>query len=175
MASLIIGFAAGVFCFFIVTVVKKRFGYDDSLDAFGVHGAGGTLGAVLTGVFATSAVNAVFKDAAGAPLPVGLLEGHAMQVLNQLAAVGITVVLAVAGTFALLKIVDLLIGVRVSEEDEIEGLDLSQHGEEGYSTDLDLVPAVATYGTYGTDRTDRIDATDKPYASHLSHLSHQSH
>src|SRR4029434_5729660 len=127
MASLIIGFAAGVFCFFTVTVVKKRFGYDDSLDAFGVHGAGGTLGAVLTGVFATGAVNAVFKDAAGAPLPVGLLEGHAMQVLNQLAAVGITVVLGVAGTFALLKIVDLLIGVRVSEADEIEGLDLSQH------------------------------------------------
>jgi Amt family ammonium transporter len=141
MASLIIGFVAGIFCYFMVTAVKKRFGYDDSLDAFGVHGAGGTLGAVLTGVFATSTVNAVFKDATGTTLGVGLLEGHAIQVLNQLAAVGITIGLAVVGTLVLLKIVDLLVGVRVSEEQEIEGLDLSQHGEEGYSSDLDLIPA----------------------------------
>ncbi len=141
MASMIIGFSAGVFCFLMVTVVKKRFGYDDSLDAFGVHGAGGTLGALLTGVFATSSVNAVFKDAGGTALPVGLIEGHAVQVLNQLAAIGITIVLAVVGTLALLKIVDLLIGVRVCEADEIDGLDLTQHGEEGYSTDLDLIPA----------------------------------
>jgi Amt family ammonium transporter len=141
MASLIIGFAAGIFCYFMVTAVKKRLGYDDSLDAFGVHGAGGTLGAVLTGVFATSTVNAVFKDASGTTLGVGLFEGHAIQVLNQLAAIGITIGLAVVGTLALLKIVDLLVGVRVSEEQEIEGLDLSQHGEEGYSIDLDLMPA----------------------------------
>jgi len=143
MASLIIGFTAGIFCFLMVTVVKKRFGYDDSLDAFGVHGAGGTLGAILTGVFATGSVNAVFKDASGAALPVGLLEGHGVQVLNQLAAIGITVALAMAGTFILLKIVDLLIGLRVAKDDEIEGLDLSQHGEEGYNTDLDLIPTGA--------------------------------
>jgi Amt family ammonium transporter len=128
----------------MVTEVKKRFGYDDSLDAFGVHGAGGTLGAILTGVFATSAVNAVFKDAAGNPLPVGLVDGRGGQILNQLVAVGITVVLAVVGTFILLKIVDLLIGLRVSEEDEIQGLDLSQHGEDAYSRDLDLIPVEAT-------------------------------
>src|SRR5262249_35345098 len=127
MASLIIGFAAGVFCYFMVTAVKKRFGYDDSLDAFGVHGAGGTLGAILTGVFATSRVNAVFKDASGNALRVGLLEGHGVQVVYQLATVGITIALALAGTFVVLKIVDLLIGVRVCEIDEIEGLDLSQH------------------------------------------------
>jgi Amt family ammonium transporter len=156
MASLLIGFAAGIFCFFMVTAVKKRFGYDDSLDAFGVHGAGGTLGAVLTGVFATSTVNAVFKDAAGTPLRVGLLEGHAVQVLNQLAAIGITIALAVAGTFVLLKIVDLLVGLRVAKDDEIEGLDLSQHGEEGYNTDLDLIPT----GAFATSvPADNLSAT----------------
>ena len=144
LSSLIIGFAAGVFCFLMVTEVKKRFGYDDSLDAFGVHGAGGTLGAILTGVFATKAVNGVFKDAAGNTLAVGLVDGHATQVLNQLAAIGITIALAVIGTLILLKIVDLLIGVRISEEEEIEGLDLTQHGEDAYSRDLDLIPVEAT-------------------------------
>ncbi|MEO6392948.1 MAG: ammonium transporter [Pyrinomonadaceae bacterium] len=140
MASLIIGFTGGVGCFLMVTVVKKRFGYDDSLDAFGVHGAGGTMGAILTGVFATKGVNAIFKDGDGNVLPVGLIDGHAVQVLNQLAAIGITIALAVVGTYLLLRVVDLVIGVRVSEEDEIEGLDLSQHGEDGYSADLDLIP-----------------------------------
>jgi Amt family ammonium transporter len=108
------------------------------------HGAGGTLGAILTGVFATSAVNAVFKDAAGNPLPVGLVDGHGAQIVNQLIAIGITIALAVGGTIILLKIVDLLIGVRVSEEDEIQGLDLAQHGEDAYSSDLDLIPVEAT-------------------------------
>jgi Amt family ammonium transporter len=140
MASLMIGFAAGIFCFLMVSEVKKRFGYDDSLDAFGVHGAGGTLGALLTGVFATRTINAIFKDSAGNPLPVGLSDGHTAQLFNQLVAVGITITLAMAGTFVLLRVVDWLIGVRVSQEDEIEGLDLSQHGEGGYSTDLDLIP-----------------------------------
>jgi len=140
LASLLIGFLAGIFCFLMVTEVKKRFGYDDSLDAFGVHGAGGTLGALLTGVFATRAINPIFKDAAGNPLPVGLIDGHAAQVVNQLAAIGITIALAVLGTLLLLKIVDWVIGVRISEEEEIQGLDLSQHGEGGYSADLDLIP-----------------------------------
>src|SRR4051794_14332668 len=143
MPALLIGFLAGIFCFYMVSTVKNHFKYDDSLDAFGVHGAGGTLGAILTGVFATNQVNAVFKDANGAPLPVGLLEGHGGQVLNQLAAIGITIALALTGTFVLLKIVDLLIGLRVAKDDEIEGLDLSQHGEEGYNTDLDLIPTGA--------------------------------
>src|SRR5919199_6565641 len=95
MSSLVIGFIAGVGCFLMVTEVKRRFGYDDSLDVFGVHGTGGTLGAILTGVFATSAVNPIFKDAAGRPLPVGLIDGNGGQVLNQLVGVGITVALAV--------------------------------------------------------------------------------
>jgi Amt family ammonium transporter len=140
MPSFVIGFLAGIGCFLMVTVVKKRLGYDDSLDVFGVHGTGGTIGAILTGVFATSAVNPIFKDAAGNPLPVGLVDGNGAQVLNQLTGVGVTVALAVIGTLILLKIVDLVIGLRVDEEDEIQGLDLSQHGEDGYNLDLDLTP-----------------------------------
>ncbi len=144
MSSLIIGFIAGVGCFLMVTKVKKRLGYDDSLDVFGVHGTGGMLGAILTGVFATKVINPVFKDASGSPLPVGLIDGHASQLVNQLIAVGITISLAVIGTFVLLKLVDLVIGVRVNEEDEIQGLDLSQHGEEGYNLDLDLTSVAPT-------------------------------
>jgi ammonium transporter, Amt family len=131
--ALLIGFAAGVVCFFMVTSFKSAFGYDDTLDAFGVHGAGGTLGALLTGVFATNAVNDSFKDSAGKLLPLGLVDGHASQVLNQAVGVLISFALAIVGTFIILKIVDLLIGVRVSQEDEVEGLDLSMHGEEGYT------------------------------------------
>jgi ammonium transporter, Amt family len=147
LASMVIGFAAGVCCFLMVTQVKKRFGYDDSLDAFGVHGAGGTLGAVLTGVFATRAINPIFKDASGNPLPVGLIDGHGAQILNQLIGIGITIGLAVIGTLVLLKLVDWLIGMRVSEEDEIQGLDLSQHGEDAYGADLELIPVEATVKT----------------------------
>ena len=117
----------------MVAKVKMRFGYDDSLDAFGVHGAGGTLGALLTGVFASSAVNPIFKDARGNTLASGLLEGNAHQLLNQLVGVVIAWGLAIVGTVVILKVVDLTIGLRVTEDDEIQGLDLSQHGEEGYN------------------------------------------
>jgi len=132
MPALGIGLVAGVFCYFMVVKVKARFGYDDSLDAFGVHGAGGTLGALLTGVFAVSTVNPIFKDAQGNPLPSGLLEGNAHQLLNQIVGILFAWGLAIVGTLIILKIVDITIGLRVSEEQEIEGLDLSQHGEEGY-------------------------------------------
>jgi Amt family ammonium transporter len=132
MSALLIGLIAGVFCYWMVAKVKAKFGYDDSLDAFGVHGAGGTLGAILTGVFAVAAVNPIFKDTQGNPLPSGLLEGNAHQLLNQLVGVGTSWVLAIVGTLIILKIVDLTIGLRVSEEEERQGLDLSQHGEEGY-------------------------------------------
>jgi Amt family ammonium transporter len=115
-----------------VTELKKRLGYDDSLDVFGVHGTGGTIGALLTGVFATSAVNPIFKDAAGNALPVGLLEGNAGQFLNQLLGVGLTVGIACVASLAILKIVDLFIGLRVSEEQELTGLDIALHGEAGY-------------------------------------------
>ncbi len=133
MAALAIGFIAGIFCYLMVSKVKGWFGYDDSLDAFGVHGAGGTIGALLTGVFATAAVNPIFKNAAGKALPVGLVDGNAHQLLNQFVAVGIAWALAAVGTFVILKLVDWTIGVRVPEEHEIQGLDLSQHGEEAYN------------------------------------------
>ncbi len=132
-AALAIGLAAGVGCYLMVATVKAKFGYDDSLDAFGVHGAGGTIGAVLTGVFARSSVNPVFHDNAGKVLPVGLLDGNAGQVWNQCIGVAIAWVLAIVGSLVILKICDLVIGVRVPEEDEVEGLDVTQHGEEGYN------------------------------------------
>jgi Amt family ammonium transporter len=133
MSALVIGLIAGAFCFWMVTWVKSRFSYDDSLDAFGVHGAGGTIGAILTGVFASSAINPMFKDAAGKTLPSGGLEGNWHQILNQLGGVAIAWGLAIVGTLAILKFVDIVIGLRVTEEQEAQGLDLSQHGEEGYS------------------------------------------
>jgi Amt family ammonium transporter len=107
-------------------------GYDDSLDAFGVHGAGGTVGAILTGVFATSAINDGLKDASGKVLPLGWADGNAGQVINQLMGSAIAWVLAIVGTFIILKICDALVGVRIEKDDEIQGLDLSMHGEEGY-------------------------------------------
>ena len=116
----------------MVAIVKAKFGYDDSLVAFGVHGAGGTLGALLTGIFAVSAVNPIFKDAQGNTLPSGLIDGNAHQVLNQLVGIAIAWVIAIVGTLIILKLVDVTIGLRVSEEEEVQGLDLSQHGEEGY-------------------------------------------
>jgi Amt family ammonium transporter len=132
MAALLIGLIAGVFCYLMVAKVKARFGYDDSLDAFGVHGAGGTVGALLTGVFASSLINPIFKNSQGAVLASGVLEGNTRQILNQLAGVAIAWVLAVLGTLIILKTVDLLVGLRVSDEHEVQGLDVSQHGEEGY-------------------------------------------
>ncbi len=133
MPALLIGFAAGVVCYFMVASVKQKFGYDDSLDAFGVHGAGGTLGALLTGVFATNAVNNALKDASGNPAALGLVDGNGGQVINQLLGCAIAWVLAAAGTFVILKICDWITGVRVRKEHEIEGLDLSLHGEEAYN------------------------------------------
>jgi Amt family ammonium transporter len=133
LPALLIGFAAGVVCYFMVVSVKHRFGYDDSLDAFGVHGAGGTLGALLTGIFATSAVNSALKDSSGRPAALGLVDGNAGQVLNQLIGSAIAWALAIAGTLIILKICDMVVGLRVSAEHEEEGLDLSMHGEEAYN------------------------------------------
>ncbi len=133
MSALAIGLIAGVVCYLMVTRVKARFGYDDSLDAFGVHGAGGTVGALLTGVFAVRAINPIFRDAQGNALAVGLIDGNAHQVLNQFLGVIISWTLAIVGTLIILKIVDVLIGLRVAPEHEVQGLDLSQHGEEGYN------------------------------------------
>jgi Amt family ammonium transporter len=132
ISAIIIGLAVGVGCYLMVAEIKHLFGYDDTLDVFGIHGFGGTLGAIMTGIFATSQINPIFKDASGNPLPIGLLEGNSAQVLNQLAGIGIAVAFAAIGSFVILKVVDLLIGVRVSETQELEGLDATQHGESGY-------------------------------------------
>ncbi len=136
MPALFIGLAAGVGCYLMIAKVKSRFGYDDSLDAFGVHGAGGTIGALLTGVFASQAINPVFKDRQGTAMAVGLIDGNAGQVLNQAVAVAVAWVLAIVGSLVILKLVDALVGLRVSEEQEIQGLDLSQHGEEAYNLEV---------------------------------------
>jgi Amt family ammonium transporter len=135
MPAFAIGLAAGLFCYFMVAKVKAYFGYDDSLDAFGVHGAGGTLGAILTGVFASRYINPIFKDAQGNVTGSGLFDGNAHQLLNQATGVLIAWVLAAVGTLVLLKLVDSTVGLRVSTEQEVQGLDLTQHGEEGYSLD----------------------------------------
>ncbi|MEQ1763054.1 MAG: ammonium transporter [Pyrinomonadaceae bacterium] len=151
LSAILIGMVAGAACYVMVCEVKKRFGYDDTLDVFGIHGVGGICGAILTGVLASSAINPIFKDANGASLPVGLIEGNTMQVVNQLIGVGITIALASIGSIVILKIVDLVIGLRVSESDETAGLDVSQHGETAYvfegivetSNPPDFVPSTA--------------------------------
>jgi len=130
--AMLIGICAGVVCYFMVTRVKKAFRYDDALDAFGVHGAGGTLGAILTGVFATNLINDNLKDAAGKAQPMGLVDGNAGQIVNQLGGVAIAWGLAIVGTLVILKVVDATVGLRVSKEQESDGLDLAMHGEEGY-------------------------------------------
>jgi ammonium transporter, Amt family len=122
-AAVIIGLAAGVVCFLAVEL-KSKLGVDDSLDVWGVHGVGGTLGAILTGVFATTSVNPAGVD--------GLLYGNPGQLFIQIAAVAVTWVYAGGVTFVLLKVIDATIGLRVGEEEEVLGLDRSQHGELAY-------------------------------------------
>jgi len=129
MPALAIGFIAGIVCFWMVTRFKAIFGYDDALDAFGVHGAGGTIGAILTGVFAQALYNPIY----GAGKPTGGLDGHWSQVGYQLVGILFAWVFALLGTLVLLKVVDLVVGVRVSEDHEVEGLDITQHGEEAYN------------------------------------------
>jgi ammonium transporter, Amt family len=133
MSAILIGFVAGIICCLMVFKVKKHFGYDDSLDAFGVHGVGGTMGAMFTGLLASAAINPVFgKDAAGNLRATGAVDGNWRQVFNQLVAMGTGWALAIVGTVMLLWAVDKTIGLRLSAADEHVGLDLSQHGEEGY-------------------------------------------
>ncbi len=117
--ALLIGIAAGIVCFWGATGLKKMAGYDDSLDAFGVHGVGGILGAVLTGVFAIEAIG-------GTP---GLLEGNPGQVLIQLEGILATIIYCAVVSFIILKVIDAVVGLRVTKEVEIEGLDINLHGE----------------------------------------------
>jgi Amt family ammonium transporter len=121
-ASLIIGIVAGVLCFFSATALKHAMGYDDSLDAFGVHCIGGIIGAILTGVFGTKAI-------ADGDLALGLVDGNAAQILTQIEGVLLTLVWSGAGSYIILKVIDMAIGIRVSEEIERDGLDLGLHGE----------------------------------------------
>jgi ammonium transporter, Amt family len=121
MAALIIGAVAGVLCYFSATSLKNALGYDDSLDAFGVHGVGGIIGAVLTGVFASSAI--------GGDAVKGLIEGNSAQLLKQIYGVAVTVVWTAVVSYLILKVLDLVIGLRVSDEEERDGLDLALHGE----------------------------------------------
>lgn len=153
MSALLIGLMGGAVCYLMVAKVKHIFGYDDTLDAFGIHGVGGTVGALMTGVLATSLINPIFKDAAGNALAVGWVDGNASQIVNQLVAIGISVVLASVGTLLVLKVVDLAIGLRVTAVDEITGLDESQHGERAYAFDEDFIntsepPVIGQPSTY---------------------------
>jgi Amt family ammonium transporter len=119
MGSFAIGIAAGIVCYWGVTGLKHFFGYDDALDAFGVHAVGGATGAILTGVFAVAAYGGT----------AGLIEGNPGQVINQIVGVGSVFIYDVIVTLIILKIVDMVIGLRVSEDVEREGLDLALHGE----------------------------------------------
>jgi Amt family ammonium transporter len=126
MPAILIGLIAGCVCFWACTQLKLKLGYDDSLDVFGIHGVGGFLGTLLTGVFAVGALSATTESPAGMQ---GLLEGNARQVVIQL--YGIVVTLAWAGvvTWVLLKVIDLMVPLRVTQQQEVEGLDITQHGE----------------------------------------------
>jgi ammonium transporter, Amt family len=134
MPAIAMGAIAGIVCAFACSKIKAMFGYDDALDAFGVHGVGGTLGAILTGVFATRAAWDIggLKGASGTKL--GLLEaGFTDSVLKgQIAAVVVTWIISIVATFILLKIIDVVVGLRVTPEQETRGLDITQHEEEGY-------------------------------------------
>ena len=131
MPALLIGFVAGLFCFFMVTKVKqiwlRRFSR-----CLRCARSGWDLGRMLTGVFATNAVNNALKDSAGNPLPLGWVDGNAGQILNQFIGIAIAWVLAIVGTLVILKICDAVVGLRVSAEQETQGLDFRMHGEEGY-------------------------------------------
>ncbi len=123
--SVIIGLAAGIICYFAVSVMKARFGYDDSLDAFGVHGVGGTFGALATGLFASKAINPAGAD--------GWFYGNPDQFVNQLIGVVASWAFAIVMTFLIVKFIGLFMKVRVEEDQEIQGLDITEHGERGYA------------------------------------------
>jgi Amt family ammonium transporter len=132
-SAVLIGLIAGAVCYYMVAVVKEKLGYDDSLDVFGVHGIGGLMGGMLTGIFATRAVNGIFKLPNGLAAPVGAIDGHWMQVVNQLSGIGIGIAVAAAGTLIALKITELVTPLRIEEREESAGMDLALHGEEGYN------------------------------------------
>jgi Amt family ammonium transporter len=123
-AAVVIGLAAGIICYAAVAL-KPKLGYDDSLDVVGVHAVGGMVGALLTGIFATTAINEAGAD--------GLAYGNPAQFGKQVIAVGATIVFSFVATMIILKVVDLIVGLRVTQDDEYTGLDLTQHAETGYA------------------------------------------
>ncbi len=123
-AALVIGVVAGSVCYWASIVLKNKLGYDDSLDAFGVHGVGGIVGSILVGVFATRAINDVAKGQ-----PVGLVDGNGGQILTQLYGVLVIGAFCAVATWIILKILDAAIGLRVTQDEEVEGLDTALHGE----------------------------------------------
>ena len=131
-SAILIGFIAGFACFAMVTIVKIKLGYDDSLDAFGVHGVGGLLGCLLTGVFATNSINSALKLPNGTAAPLGWVDGNAGQILNQGIGAVIGIVIAVIGTIIALKVTGLVTPLRMDQQEETQGMDVSLHGEEGY-------------------------------------------
>jgi ammonium transporter, Amt family len=126
MQGMLIGIIAGAICFWACTWLKLKIGYDDSLDVFGVHGVGGFTGTLLAGVFAVGALSATPEAPGGTP---GLLEGNPHQVVAQLYGIVVTLVWSGAVTFVILKVISVLVPLRVKQEDEVTGLDVSQHGE----------------------------------------------
>jgi Amt family ammonium transporter len=155
MASIVIGAVAGIICYTACNL-KSKLGYDDSLDVVGVHGVGGTWGALTTGLFATKLVNEAGGD--------GLLYGNPKQLWIQVVAVLVTWVLGFVMTVIILKVLDATMGLRVSDEDEMAGLDLSQHSETAY-----MLGGSASYGEYsmggsagGFDAMKPPDARPRP-------------
>jgi len=151
-SALLIGLAAGIICYLAVTKVKIMLGYDDSLDAFGVHGVGGTLGALMTGIFADSKINGAILETYKVNDKAVSLEGGMGQFINQAMAVGITITASVILTFVILKIVDAVIGLRVTAEEEEQGLDVSLHGEEAYSGDHSGTSITSITSTHSATR-----------------------
>ena len=151
LAAIVIGFAAGVVCY-SACFLKSKFGYDDSLDVVGVHGVGGILGAILTGVFASKAINAAGND--------GALYGNWGLVGTQLIAVGVTVLFAIVGTGIILFVLKAVMGLRVSEEDERMGLDLSQHSESAYALAYDYDEGASSIPMHGSPSKKR-EATSR--------------
>jgi Amt family ammonium transporter len=135
-SAILIGFVAGAACYTMVAVVKEKFHYDDSLDVFGVHGVGGLIGCLLTGVFATRLVNSGLKLASGQPAPLGAIDGNPVQVLNQLIGAGMGIAIAVVGTLVALKLTGWITPLRIGDQAEATGMDLSIHGEEGYNFEV---------------------------------------
>ncbi|WP_071880384.1 ammonium transporter [Synechococcus sp. PCC 7502] len=145
VSAILIGAITTTACFFALSL-KSKLQFDDSLDTFGVHGVGGTVGSILTAVFASSAVNPILgKDASGKVLPVGVLEGHFSELITELIAIGITYVIAGVGTFVILKVLSLFMSLRVSPSAEEQGIDIAEHGEEGYGEEFSsgLTPYVS--------------------------------